>query len=177
MTELPVLDGFARFSEPTTLTIQRLLPGPLERVWDYLTHSDLRKLWLASGEMELAVGAPFTLTWRNDELTEPPGQRPEGFGPEHSLASQILACEPPVKLAFAWGEGVVTMDLAARGDKVLLSVTHSRITERSGRLMIGAGWHCHLDLLATRLAGGKPALPFWDGWTRLRQDYDSRLPA
>jgi hypothetical protein len=34
----------------------------------------------------------------------------------------------------------------------------------------------HLDILAARLGGEEPA-PFWDGWSRLRRDYDQRLPA
>ena len=48
-------------SEPATLTIQRFLPGPIERIWAYLTESDLRRRWLAAGQMEMKVGAPFEL--------------------------------------------------------------------------------------------------------------------
>ena len=44
-------------STPDTLTIARLLPGPIERVWAYLTESDLRRKWLAAGEMDLTLGA------------------------------------------------------------------------------------------------------------------------
>lgn len=43
--------------------------------------------------------------------------------------------------------------------------------------MIGAGWHAHLDILASRVTGIEPATPFWDGWQLLRQEYDQRLPA
>ena len=53
------IDAYGVLIEPTTLKIQRLLPGPLERVWDYLTDSDLRRQWLAAGPMQLKVGAPF----------------------------------------------------------------------------------------------------------------------
>jgi hypothetical protein len=60
---------------------------------------------------------------------------------------------------------------------VLLTLTHRRIGERSARVMIGAGWHAHLDILAARVAGKEPATPFWDGWLKLRQEYDRRLPA
>ena len=171
------IHDYGQLTEPTTLTISRLLPGSIQRVWDHLTQSDLRRRWLAAGEMPLAVGAPFTLTWRNDELTEPPGQRPAGFGAEHSMDSRITALDPPRRLAFSWGEaGEVTSDLREQADGVLLTVVHRRIDERSSRLMIGAGWHRHLDILADRLAGTTPAETFWDGWLRLRQDYDRRLP-
>ena len=54
-------DAWGVLSEPATLTIRRVLPGPIERVWAYLTDSDLRRQWLAAGRMELAVGAPFEL--------------------------------------------------------------------------------------------------------------------
>lgn len=170
-------DPYGKLTEPTTLTIQRLLPGPIERVWSFLTDSDLRKRWLASGEMEMRVGAQFKLVWRNDELTDPPGTRPDGFGVEHSMESRITECEPPHRLTFAWGDGDVAIMLEDRGGTVLLTLTHRRIAERSSRLMISSGWHAHLDILAARMAGREPAMSFWDGWAKLRQEYDLKLPA
>jgi uncharacterized protein YndB with AHSA1/START domain len=41
----------ASFIEPATLKIERLLPGPIERVWACLTEIGLRRRWLAAGEM------------------------------------------------------------------------------------------------------------------------------
>jgi uncharacterized protein YndB with AHSA1/START domain len=52
--------------------------------------------------MPMEVDAPFELVWRNDELTDPPGTRPPGFSEEHRLASRVLECEPPTRLAFQW---------------------------------------------------------------------------
>lgn len=178
MTDNSPAEGWGKLIEPTTLVIQRMLPGPVERVWAFLTESNLRRQWLASGEMELKAGAPFSLTWRNDELTDPPGNRPEGFGASHSMESRIIECDPPHRLVFSWmGDGDVTIELAERGDRVLLTITHRRIVERPSRLMIGAGWHAHLDILAARLASKKPAAPFWDHWLDLRREYDQRLPS
>ena len=45
--------AYGTLIEPATLKIQRLLPGPIERVWAYLTESDLRRQWLAAGPMEM----------------------------------------------------------------------------------------------------------------------------
>src|SRR5208282_5598691 len=73
MNDVASPDLYGALTEPTTLTIQRLLPGPIDRVWAYLTESDLRRQWLASGTMEMKVGARFELVWRNNELTSPPG--------------------------------------------------------------------------------------------------------
>ena len=102
MTERAPLDDYGELTAPATLTIQRLLPGPIERVWAYLTESDLRRTWLAAGEMALQVGAPFELVWRNDDLTDPPGQRPPGVGAEHRMLSRIIELDPPRKLTIAW---------------------------------------------------------------------------
>ena len=88
-------DAYGVLIEPATLKIERLLPGPIERIWAYLTESELRRKWLAAGEMEMKVGAPFELVWRNDELTDPPGQRPPGFGDERRMQSRITELDPP----------------------------------------------------------------------------------
>ena len=37
-------DAYGELIEPTTLKIQRLLPGPIERIWAYLTDSELRQM-------------------------------------------------------------------------------------------------------------------------------------
>ena len=169
--------GHGRLIESMTLEIQRLLPGPAERIWAYLTESDLRRQWLASGDMQLAPAAPFELVWRNDELTDPPGDKPEGFGCEHRMTCRIIEADEPRFLSFTWGENSeVSFTLEPRGEKVLLTIIHSRAPDRSTLLMVSAGWHAHLDVLAARAAGTEPA-PFWDNWLRLKEDYDRRLPA
>lgn len=177
MTQVATLDAYAELIEPTTLKIERLLPGPIERCWDYLTRSDLRRQWLAMGPMEPRVGGAVTLTWRNDELNDPPGQRPEGFGEEHSMEATITVWDPPRKLAFTWNStGGVSFELTPKGDQVLLTLIHSRIEDRGARLSISAGWHMHLALLTARLNGQTPP-DFWSGWTALKADYDKRIPA
>ncbi|WP_149194581.1 SRPBCC family protein [Luteimonas suaedae] len=168
---------------PDTVRIERLLPGPIERVWAYLTESELRRQWLAAGEMEMQVGSTFELVWRNDELTEPPGRRPAGFDDdEYRMQSRITVLEPPRRLAFTWSEGEagmnvgdVSFELQPKGDKVLLTLTHRGLVERTNKLMVGAGWHTHLDVLAARAKGETPE-PFWDRWSRLREEYDRRMP-
>lgn len=168
-------DGYGTLVEPTTLRIERVLPGPVERVWSYLTDGELRRQWLAAGAMETKVDSTFELVWRNDELTAPPGRKPEGFGTEHRMQSRVVECDAPRRLTFTWGEGTVTFELEPQGRRVLLTVTHTRLTERNSRLMVGAGWHAHLEILAARI-GGEATEPFWDRWVALKQDYDARLP-
>jgi len=177
MTDTATLGAYGVLTEPATLKIERLLPGPIERVWAYLTDSDLRRQWLAAGEMELAVGAPFELVWRHDELSDPTGERPPGFSDEHRMASRITELDPPRKLSFSWkGSGDVTFTLEPKGGEVLLTVVHRRLPDRAMLVKVAAGWHAHLDVLVARARGNAPSA-FWDAWTRLTQDYEKRLPA
>ncbi len=177
MKKLAPPDAYGVLTEPATLRIQRLLPGPIERVWAYLTESELRRKWLAAGAMEMKVGAPFELVWRNDELSKLPGERPAGMPEERRMQSRIIEVDPPRKLTFAWdGSGDVTFELEPKDDEVLLTVIHRRLPDRPTLLRVSAGWHMHLDILVARATGKEPA-PFWAGWIRLQQDYDRRLPA
>ena len=57
----------------------------------------------------------------------------------------------------------------------LLTVTHRRLPDRATLLKVGAGWHMHLDTWLARANDKEPA-PFWDGWSRLKEEYDRRLP-
>ena len=175
----PADDAWGVLGEPATLTIRRVMPGPIERVWAYLTDSGLRRQWLAAGTMELAVGAPFELVWRNDELTEPPGERPPGFAAEHRMQSRITECEPPRRLSFTWqnsGDVSIALDDLVSG-QVLLTLTHRRLPTGTTTLNVAAGWHAHLDVLVARASGGPAAGPFWDAWKRLRDAYERRLAA
>jgi uncharacterized protein YndB with AHSA1/START domain len=178
MTKLETPESdFGVLTEPATLTIQRFLPGPIERVWAYLTDSKLRQKWLAAGEMELKAGAPFELVWRNNELTNPPGKRPAGFGDEHRMQTRIVEVDPPRRLTFAWqNSGDVTFTLEPKGERVLLTVIHRRLPDRATIRKVGPGWHMHLDVLVARASGAEPE-PFWDGWARLQKEYERRMLA
>ncbi|TNE34345.1 MAG: SRPBCC family protein [Alphaproteobacteria bacterium] len=170
-----IKSGYGQLIEPASIQIQRLLPGPIERIWTYLTESDKRRKWLAAGEMEMKAGSSFTLTWRNDELTSPAGERPETMSAEHSMQSQITELEPPKKISFTWGTtGGVTFELEPRGDKVLLTVTHYRAPDHSILLGFSTGWHAHLDVLVAVVNGEEPE-PFWDHFKALRKEYERRL--
>ena len=92
------------------------------------------------------------------------------------MQSRILEVDAPRRLAFTWGDGEVVFELEPREGHVLFRVLHHGISDRSNMLMIGAGWHMHLDILVARVSGQAPA-SFWDGWTRLRSEYEQRMPA
>lgn len=156
-----------------SLRIQRRLPGPIERVWSYLTDSDLRRQWLASGTMPLQAGASFELVWRNDELSNSAAERPDGFPEESRATCQFIEVDPPRRLRYIWpGVGEVSMELEPAGADVLLTVTHRQLVGDRLVLNVSAGWHAHLALLVARLEN--TAVPsLWTTWKQVRADYEA----
>ena len=47
-------EGNQAVIDSQTVRFERLLPGPVERVWDYLTQPDLQRTWLAESAVEFA---------------------------------------------------------------------------------------------------------------------------
>lgn len=170
------------YPEPGTVRFERLLPGPIERVWSYLTDSDKRRTWLAAGDMDLRVGGSVELRFANSELTSHEEETPEDFknedgGDEHVMFGVVTACEAPRLLAFTWGEkgsSEVTFELSERQDKVLLLVSHRKVTNRDTLLGVSSGWHAHLGLLVDRLEGREPG-PFWATFLQLEKEYDAKV--
>ena len=124
-----------------TLRIERLLPGPIERVWRYLTDPALRATWLAGGTAEPQAGGAIELVFRNSELTQdddPPPEKYAHHAEESRLRGQVTDCRPPNLLAFSWGDSDeashVRFELEAIGDDVRLVVIHSRLATRDAML-------------------------------------------
>ena len=65
--------------DPAAIRFQRLLPADIETVWAYLTESDKRGQWLASGDMELRVGGGVTLRFLHNQLSSVDEPTPEPF--------------------------------------------------------------------------------------------------
>lgn len=177
-------DGLARIVAPDTARIERLLPGPIERIWAYLTQEDKRRQWMASGIIGNATGAGVEHIFRHEELGSDCGEPPPKYAAlagESRIHGHIIACEPPHLLAYTWGEGTPTpsqvrFELKARGAEVLLVVTHARIAAPEMMASVAAGWHTHLDILAN-VVSGRPSSGFWEKHTRLEQAYAQRMTA
>lgn len=165
-----------------TVCIRRVLPGPIERVWAYLTESEKRGRWLASGPMELHVGGRVELNFRNAELTpqvEPTPEKYKGRG-EGAVHGRITRCDAPRLLSYTWGgpsgESEVTFELTPQGEDVLLVLTHRRLGNRAAMVSVSGGWHTHLGILIDHLEGREPR-PFWSTYARLEAEYEQRLPS
>jgi uncharacterized protein YndB with AHSA1/START domain len=176
------MNDYGTVIAPGTIRFQRLLPGPIERIWEYITDSAKRGTWLATGPMELRPGASFALHFRHADLTPHDEEVPERFAAMKegmSLPATVIACEPPRLLVHSWGGGTdaseVTYELSAQGDRVLLVLTHRRL-EGEGMLQVAGGWHTHLDILEARITDRTPP-PFWKTHARLERDYAERLAA
>jgi uncharacterized protein YndB with AHSA1/START domain len=176
------MNDYGVVTEPGTLRLERLLPGPIERVWEYLTDSDQRGKWLASGPMELRVGGPVELTFDNSRLTgrfEPAPEKYNQFEKKASFQGRVTRCEPPRLLSYTWaeswgGDSEVTFELTARGKDVLLILTHRRLEGRETMISVASGWHAHIGIL-TEVLNGRPPPGFWSTHTQLEADYEERI--
>jgi len=170
---------YGEITEAGAIRFRRLLPGPIERVWDYLTLPEKRRLWFADGPMDLRPGGEMELVWRNSELARPDEETPEHFRPYEgaSMKGRIIAVEPPRLLIHSWDkEAEVVYELEERGDKVLLTLTNRKLPGRAEIVDVAGGWHSHLEVLRARLEGSERPR-FWDLVARVEKEYDARISA
>jgi uncharacterized protein YndB with AHSA1/START domain len=168
--------------DESTVRFERLLPGPIERVWEYLTESDKRATWLCGGETELKIGGKVEMHFRNASLsTQPDIEPPEKYRnlPETtSFGGAVTRCEPPNLLAHTWDyEGQsseVCYELERQGNQVRLVLTHRRLASYDEVISVSGGWHTHLDILEDVL-GGREARAFWKTHSPLEAEYERRF--
>lgn len=173
------MDTYGNLIAPNTIQFKRLLPGPIERVWAYLTESEKRSKWLASGDMDLRVGGETELFWLHSELdTVKPDEAPEKYRNGHRMKARITRFEPPHVLGYTWGAredalSEVVFELSQQGDEVLLVLTHHRLPDQNDLLGVSGGWHTHLDVLMAHL-NGRTAPGFWSTHAALAAEYKVR---
>ena len=89
-----------------TVRFERLLPGPIERVWSFIVDSDKRAQWLCGGATELRIGGHVDMHFHNASLSNQQDiARPEKYRdmPEKvSFAGTVTRCDPPRLLAHTW---------------------------------------------------------------------------
>ena len=167
-------------TEAGTIVFERILPGPIERVWEYLVDSEKRGRWLASGPMEPRVGGKVELFFKHDELSPVKEPTPEKFKAMEkgvTLHSEITEWQKPHRLSYLWGDdgSEVTFELKSKGDEVVLTLTHRKLPDSAKAMMVAGGWHTHLGILVDHLAG-ETARPFWSSFLRTYKEYEARIP-
>lgn len=135
-----------------SLVVERRMPHPPEKIWRALTQSWLIAEWLMENDFVPEVGRRFTFRAR---------PLPGWSGIANC---EVLAVEPPHRLAYQWGDGtesdsglvtVVTWTLTPRDGGTLVRMEQSGFRapdERSYKRM-GGGWPRILERLE-QVAGG-----------------------
>jgi uncharacterized protein YndB with AHSA1/START domain len=139
------MNDFATIDELNTVTLVRDLPGPIERVWAFLTDRKLLARWFSDGIVADAVGGAVRF--------------------DMGAEGRITAYDPPRLLEYTWNERnlargpildtVVRWELVEAGNRVRLTLTHTRLSELEA-VGHGAGWHTYMDRLSASLEGREP---------------------
>jgi len=135
----------ARLTKVAVVSFERVLPGPIERVWEFLTDVERLPSWFGEGTIEPRAGGAVYLL----------GGHVRGV---------VTQWRPPRRLAYTWNvfnpgesesgypESYLSLELEPRGEDVLLRLTHLPVLERFEK-QNAMGWHTFLDLLAAALRG------------------------
>lgn len=161
---------------------KRLLPGPIERVWSFLIESEKRAKWLAAGDTELRVGGKVELHFHNAGLSSlsdiPPPEKYKDMPERVSFSGEVTQCDPPKLLSYTWiGDdetSEVCYQLEPQGERVLLTLTHTRLPSDDMLVGVSGGWHTHLDILSDVMADREPQA-FWKRHSALEAEYASRI--
>jgi uncharacterized protein YndB with AHSA1/START domain len=138
----------AQMTTAKSVRFERLLPGPIERVWEHLTETKLLPGWFGEGLIEHHSGGKVRLMGGH-------------------IRGVITQWHPPRRLAYTWNvfnpgedtshypESYLTFELEPRGKDVLLTLTHVPILDGFEK-QNAMGWHTFLDMLAAALRGLAP---------------------
>jgi uncharacterized protein YndB with AHSA1/START domain len=181
MTEdRPVADGIVEKGPDgsTQVRFERRLPHPVDRVWAALTDPAELRRWWGDADLDLTDGGRFALRWLNTDEA----------GDVATLDGAITKLDPPrlLEISAAWGSTgspdpgaptTLTWELDPDGDHTLLRFTNTVTPPATAGpdttgggpdaatagpdaadIRTAAGWHMHLDALATILAGGEADL-------------------
>lgn len=166
--------------DESTLRFERLLPGPVERVWAYLTEPEKLARWIATPTSAVGADTTVEFTWDHSKLSPHKEPTPPQYQQFQGMVSRwrVTRFEPPRVLSWIWDEGTeseseVTVELTPQADDVQLVLTHSRIPKAESIAETMGGWHTHLAILADNLAGREPR-PFWSTHAAVQDEYARR---
>ncbi|HEX2591463.1 MAG TPA: SRPBCC domain-containing protein [Rhizomicrobium sp.] len=144
-------NGKGEMTKVSCITFTRTLPGPIERVWTFITEPSKLPAWFGT-----------------DSSIEPrQGGRVSLMGGH--IRGVVTQWQPPKKLVYTWNvfgpsdpadavseypESYPTFELAAQGSDVVLTFTHFPILERFVP-QNAMGWHTMLDIFEAGLRDGK----------------------
>lgn len=157
------LDAYGTLVGRDAVRFERLLPGPIDRVWSYFTDSERLPRWFSAGSVAPVVGGDVRF--------------------DMGMNGRVTAFEPPHLLEYTWNEperergvvldALVRFELKTEGEQVRLVLLHSRISN-AYHPQFGAGWHVLLDRLDANLAEREPE-PFAPTFALLVPVYEARF--
>jgi uncharacterized protein YndB with AHSA1/START domain len=157
----PTVDSTAAFLKMPGVRLERLLPGPIERVWEHLTNTRLLQAWFGEkSDIEPRPGGAVRLMDGHVRGTVTQWQPPHRL----SYTWNVFAPGDPSGAVSAYPESYLMLTLQPRGDEVLLVLTHLPVLERFEK-QNAMGWHTFLDILSDTLEGAR---------VRTRQEYMMR---
>jgi uncharacterized protein YndB with AHSA1/START domain len=175
-------DSYAEFPARGELRIVRLLPGPIERIWQYLTDPEKRARWICGGVLEQKAGGKVEFAMHHALLSPgetPPAKYAHVHEPGVTFEGRVLRCEPPRLLSYTFGgdDSEVTFELTPQGKQVLLVLTHRSTGEDiKDQPNYAGGWHTHLAILIALLENTTPPR-FWANHARLEAHYRTVWPS
>jgi len=169
-------DHYGKFTGQGEVRLVRTLPGPIERIWDYLVDPEKRARWFAGGPMEQKKGGKMELFFHHKNIAPdetPPEKMKHVQDPGFKMPGTILRWEPPRVLSYTFDEDSdVTFELTAQGKDVVLVLAHRARGEDLPFLTgYASGWHTHLAHLIALLEGA-PRPAFWATHARLKEEYE-----
>lgn len=168
--------ALAQFPAPGEVRLLRLLPGPIERVWDFIIDPEKRARWFAGGVWDQKAGGKVVFVMHHKNLAPgetPPPEYAKVQDPGVTFSGRVIRCEPPRLFEFTFGsdDSIVTFDLQPEGDKVRLLLTHRASGDDLKEVgNFASGWHIHWAHLIALLEGA-PRPPFWSEHFRLKALY------
>ena len=131
--------------------LERVLPYPIETVWDAITNPKKLRVWFAQIEMEFKTGGKMAIHFEDKDKTVSHGK--------------ILRIEKPSVFEFSWEEELAVWELFPEGaSRTRLVLTYSKLPD-SYAISVVAGWHQLLDQLEEVLNGRTEPYPFGAGQT------------
>jgi uncharacterized protein YndB with AHSA1/START domain len=136
----------------------RSYPHPIGQVWSAVSTAEGLAHWFPSAvTIELRPGGP--VTFRGDAAAG------DGSG-------TVLACDPPRRLAFTWGEDELRFDLEPIGDDGCRLTLVNLLERRDAAARNAAGWSVCLAELDRHLVGGHGGDPHGEQALPWRPLYD-----
>ena len=147
-------DEGASFVRLPGVRFERVLPGPITRVWDHLTKPELLPAWFGE-HSSIEPRAGGTVRMLDGHIRGTVTQ----WAPPHRLSYtwNVFAPGDGPDAASAYPESYLTLTLEPHDGQVMLRLAHMPVLERFEK-QNAMGWHTFIDILSDSLAQ-RPARP------------------